>query len=155
MGRAFYEPAPDVAATAAGLIAEHHPDLTDVPIVYVFRTPASKAHARLVLGRALRVTGLRAFLVSLAAGDVAVDDDESRDHTFYVMEIARPEWDGATPEARAALVDHELCHFRIDDETGELKIRAHDLEEFNAVVARHGPWKEDVAMFLDACATHP
>lgn len=148
-----FEPASEVARVAEELIGAHHPDLAAAPIVYVFRTPASKSHDRIVLGRAIRVTGLRAFLVALAAGEVP-DDEERRmstDYTFYVMEIAREEWLDATPAARAALVDHELCHFRIDEETGELMIRAHDIEEFNAVVARHGEWKWDVSLFLDAC----
>lgn len=155
MGAATYLPAPEVAATAVPLIAEYHSQLADAPIVYVFRSPASRSRDRIVLGRALRVMGLNAFLVSLAAGEASVDYDEAiaRDYSFFVMEIALEQWQEAAPEAQAALVDHELCHFRIDEETGELKIRAHDIEEFNAVARRHGAWSVDIRLFVDACAT--
>ena len=32
---------------------------------------------------------------------------------------------------------------------GELFLVSHDLEEFNAVVRRHGPWREDVRAFAE------
>ena len=42
-----------------------------------------------------------AFLVALAASDGAIEDDgDEIDHTFFVMEIARPQWDDAPTEAR-------------------------------------------------------
>lgn len=155
MGSATYLPAPTVAATASALIAEHHQHLIAAPIVYVFRSPASRSRNRIVLGRAVRVLGLNAFLVAAAAGEATDDLFEATesDYSFFVMEIALEQWDDAPPPARVALVDHELCHFNVDTETGELRIRAHDIEEFNAVVARHGPWSTDVTAFLESCAT--
>jgi hypothetical protein len=155
MGSAAYYPAPHVAELATGLIAEHHSDLISAPIVYVFRSPASRARNRIVAGRALRVTGLRAFLVALAAGELPDDEAElmAMDHTFYVMEIALDIWDQMAHAHRLALVDHELCHFRIDPDNGELKIQAHDVEEFVAVAARHGAWTPDIAAFVESCAT--
>ncbi len=157
MGAATYLPAPDVAATAMPLIAEYHSDLASAPIVYVFRSPPSRSRDRIVLGRALRVMGLNAFLVALAAGEAPDDflDAVAADHTFFVMEIALEYWQDAAPEARAAIVDHELCHFYIDPENGELKIRAHDLEEFDEVVYRHGAWHEGIRSFVGACAAQP
>lgn len=154
MAGVIYAPAPDVAKMADRLIGDHHLHLAGQPIVYVFRDPAARSRGKIVMGKARRVTGLNAFLVSLAAGGGRLDDDLGGevDHTFFVMEIARPIWDDAPIEARRALVDHELCHFGVDDETGALTIRGHDLEEFNAVVERHGVWREDVAAFLGACA---
>lgn len=154
MAGVVYSPAPEVALVAGRLIADHHLHLAGQPIVYVFREPAARSRGKIVLGKARRVTGLNAFLVALAASDGAIEDDgDEIDHTFFVMEIARPQWDDAPTEARAALVDHELCHFGVDDETGQLSIRSHDLEEFNDVVRRHGVWRDDVAAFLGACAT--
>lgn len=154
MAGVIYSPAPEVALVAGRLIADHHLHLAGQPIVYVFREPAARSRGKIVLGKARRVTGLNAFLVALAASDGAIEDDgDEADHTFFVMEIARPQWDDAPTEARAALVDHELCHFGVDDETGQLSIRSHDLEEFNDVVRRHGVWRDDVAAFLGACAT--
>lgn len=153
--KAVYTPAHEVAATAVPLIAEYHQRLADVPIVYVFRSPASRARGRIVLGRASRVVGLNAFLAALAGGDATEDliEAAARSYGFFVMEIAHQEWWHATQPEQVALVDHELCHFDVDPETGELKIRPHDLEEFNAVVARHGAWSSDVAVFLAHCST--
>lgn len=145
----IYEPAPEVAETAVSLIAEHHQNLLGAPIVYLFMDPAPKSKGRLVLGRARKLSGLNAFLVALAAGEV---DDPEEDHSFFVMEIAKDEWDGSTPQQRVALVDHELCHFAVDED-GVLGIRGHDLEEFDAVVRRHGLWRDDVQRFADACAS--
>ncbi|MCI0543031.1 MAG: hypothetical protein L0Z49_01125, partial [Actinobacteria bacterium] len=98
---------------------------------------------------------LHAFLVDLAAGDAATTylEAATQRHGFYVMEIALPEWDQAPEPARAALVDHELCHYRIDADTGELKITAHDVEEFIEVVARHGAWQPDIAALVDYCGS--
>lgn len=146
---ATYSAAPAVAEVAHPLIAAHHSHLSDVPIVYIFRDPAAVARGRVVLGRARRVAGLNAFLAALAAGEAAEDDAE--DHSFFVMEIALEEWEGATRAERAAVVDHELCHFGVTDE-GDLEIRGHDLEEFDAVVRRHGLWREDVARFAGSCS---
>ena len=62
------------------------------------------------------------------------------------------------PEQQKALIDHELCHAAPAlDEHGSQKetpdgfklwrIVKHDLEEFRAIVARHGFWKGDLQLF--------
>ena len=48
---------------------------------------------------------------------------------------------------RLALLDHELCHVMGDTDTG-FTMRDHDIEEFNAVIERHGAWSRDVVEFL-------
>ncbi|MFP3883634.1 MAG: putative metallopeptidase [Actinomycetota bacterium] len=152
-----YEPAPEVAEVATSLIAEFHSDLAQAPVVYVFRTPAMRSQDKTILGRALRVTGIDAFLCVLAAGDAAdtLEEATSRDYAFGVVEIARLQWEAATPDEKRALVDHELTHFRIDDDTGELKIRGHDVEEFISIADRHGAWTPTLTDFLEACGTRP
>lgn len=147
---AIFSPADEVASIASGLIDEHHPHLVDVPIVYVFVAPAPRAKGRLILGRARKISGLHAFLLALAAGAPTSASD------FFVMEIARDEWDDAEGPQRVALVDHELCHMGIDvdeDDVEKLVIRGHDIEEFNAVVSRHGLWLDDVRAFAAVCAS--
>jgi hypothetical protein len=139
-----------VAAIASNLIAEHHTQLAEAPIVYVFREQATRSKGRLVLGRARRITGLNAFLVALAAGDVS-DDESEEGHDFFVMEITQDMWATATEVQKAALIDHELSHFAIDTEKGSFTIRGHDIEEFAAVVARHGLWQPDLEVFAGAC----
>ena len=52
-------------------------------------------------------------------------------------------WHALEDEPRLAVLDHELCHVdRADD--GSYKIRGHDLEEFHAIVGRHGDWRPGI-----------
>lgn len=66
-----------------------------------------------------------------------------------------------TLERKKALIDHEMCHAECSyDKDGEPKvdskgrrvwrIRKHDLEEFQAIVERHGVWKKDLERFAEA-----
>ena len=149
-----YWPAPEVAATAVPLISDFHPHLADAPIVYVFRLPTLRSRDKIVLGRALRVLGLNAFLAALAAGDAAqnLNEAEQQQYGFFVMEVAFEEWQIAPESSRVGLVDHELCHFDIHHETGELKIRAHDVEEFVAVAHRHGARYPETRALVEVCS---
>jgi hypothetical protein len=95
-----------------------------------------------VLGKARKIGGLNAWL------------SEKTDEPYFVIEVAYDLWLGMTTAQKRALVDHELSHCRIkySKTTGEpsLYIAPHDLEEFNAIVERHGLWRDDVQKFLDA-----
>ncbi|MBW3663561.1 MAG: hypothetical protein KY469_10715 [Actinobacteria bacterium] len=147
----MYRLAPDVAQVAAPLVSQHHHRLVDAPIVYIFRDSAPRSRGRMVLGRARVTKGLPAFLAAVAAGDASEEYIEAQEYAFFVVEIAEDWWVGAEPGQRAAVVDHELCHLDVDDESGDLSLRGHDLEEFNDVVARHGLWRDDVSRFFGAC----
>lgn len=70
-------------------------------------------------------------------------------------------WDGLTTSQREALIDHELCHAAIvldddgqpkKDDRGRLvcRIKKHDMEEFRAVVERHGLWTADLEQIAQA-----
>jgi hypothetical protein len=50
---------------------------------------------------------------------------------------------------RRALVDHELTHCG-QKVNGGWYVVGHDLEDFAAVVRRHGLWNENVKMYLRA-----
>jgi putative metallopeptidase len=139
-----YQPAPEVEDVARRLIDDYHTHLTSVRIDYVFTTEQLKEKGKVVWGRAKKVTGLNAWLASEDKLRDAVEPEE-----FFVMEIHRATWLQLDEKSRRALVDHELCHFWIE-ETGKLSILGHDLEEFNAVVRRHGLWQVEVEMFLRA-----
>lgn len=63
-----------------------------------------------------------------------------------------------TREKKLALVDHEMCHAevmlnkdfeKVRDERDRIvyRIRKHDIEEFRAVVGRHGCYKKDLEEF--------
>lgn len=137
-----YKPAPDVAHIAGDLIAtvDDHAELAGVDVVYCWRDKAAKSKGRTVLGKARKVSGLNAFLAR----------DQESDEPLFVVEIAQDEWIELTTKQRYALVDHELSHLRVkigDDGERDLSIRGHDVEEFRAVIDRHGFWKPDVADF--------
>lgn len=124
-----YYPAPEVEKVARLLIDEHHPDLTDADIVYVFRDPPAKTGGKEQWGKARKITGLNAYL--------------AEHHAFLVVEIALDIWKSLTPAEQHALVDHELCHCDWDPHHGP-SIVPHDIEEFVAVVSRHGLWNPEV-----------
>lgn len=103
-----------------------------------------------MLGKARKISGLNAYLAAEFADDEIPPAD--RDDTFLVIEIAEKEWVELTTAQRRALVDHELCHFVLDeDDDGNetVSVVGHDLEEFRAVVERHGMWRPDVRAFTD------
>lgn len=68
-----------------------------------------------------------------------LDDDYD-----FVICFAKDTWDKASAAQRAALVDHELCHCRLDDKCVPY-VTDHDYEEFVAVLNRHGLWRQDRA----------
>jgi predicted metallopeptidase len=138
-----YSYAAEVEEVARELIAEHHQHLEDERIEYIFRSKATLKGGKTVLGKARKISGLNAFLAK----------EPNRAGPFFVIEVPVEEWKELTPEQRKALVDHELSHCDLTDE-GELQITPHDVEEFAAVVERHGFWTQDVAVFANAVQQH-
>jgi hypothetical protein len=132
------------------LIAAHHPQLKDAKIALAWRYGwKATTDGHTTLGQAKKGSDL---------------DREMHDHDFVIM-LNFERWNsGAFSEAQMhALLDHELCHCEISKDTnGEPKtdergrvvyrIRKHDVEEFQDVVARHGMWKGDLEKFADAIA---
>lgn len=80
----------------------------------------------------------------------------------YVIILDHGFWESVTLQTREALLFHELCHVKQAlDEYGGLKFNkqtglpiyrlvSHDIEEFNAVVAKFGAWSPDIADFIAA-----
>lgn len=77
----------------------------------------------------------------------------------FVVVINLPWWEQAAPIEREALVFHELLHVQQKiDKYGSPKfdrdglpvygLQGHDIEAFNAEVARYGAWKQDIAAFV-------
>lgn len=145
-----YWRAREVERIAARLIQEHHENLNrpDVRVFAVFRDPVAKSKGRVVLGKARKISGLAASLFRLATRDDLGDEPVD----FFLIEIGHQTWQALDNRQRRALVDHELCHFDVDvplDEYDDrvLRTRGRDLEEFQAIVERHGLWKPDVEAF--------
>lgn len=142
-----YRHASAVKAIAEKLIADHHNHLDGTHIEYVFRDKAANSGGKEVWGKARKISGLNAYLAGDIGEGVDVED-------FFVIEIAEDVWRILDGDQRVALVDHELHHCTIaindDNVVTGLAIAPHDLEEFKAVVERHGLWRPDITEFLKA-----
>lgn len=81
----------------------------------------------------------------------------------FIIVLNKEVWEDPdfTREKKLALVDHELCHAapaldkdfeRKQDELGRYlwRTRKHDIEEFTAIVQRHGCYKRDLERFAEA-----
>ena len=127
-----YTDAPEVKVLAEEIIKAHHPHLEDEEIEYVFRSKASVRGTKVILGLAKKMRGLVSFL--------------SRDSmdTYFLMDIAKDTWETLTDKQKRALVDHELCHFGIDEDDGSRYIIPHDVEEFAIIIERYGVWSQGI-----------
>jgi hypothetical protein len=144
--------APEVKAVADRLIPLYHPHLDTyaAQIRYLFRTPPQHRAGKTVWGKAHLLTGLPAHLAQVGRSDAEPD--------LFLMEIALWIWLDITPAQQEALVDHELEHFKVDtQDDGAISkvLQPHDIEEFDATVARHGTWKPDLVRFAKALSAGP
>lgn len=138
-------PRPDVEAVIRDAISKWHPELhrQGATIIAVSRPEASSKGGKQVWASIKKASDLERVLHD-------PQDDTGLD---FIMIVAADVWRAITEKQRLALVDHELNHvgWEVDDKgEGRWAVRAHDIEEFTAVVERHGNWKEDVRAFLDA-----
>lgn len=134
IGVAYLE-APDVEAVARELIDGceelHWLSGPDGPrIAYLAKLKGQvKADDRHTLGKALKASEPWGMLAGLDA----------------VLWVHRGSWRDMKAEVRRALLHHELMHLDQDEESGELLIRGHDLEEFAGTVRRFGAWEPAIA----------
>lgn len=143
-----FRPAYEVEESAQEVIRDHHTHLLEhgVRIEYVFRNDVPVLKGRAVLGQARKISSLGAFLAR----------DECDASPFFCIVVSEPAWDELNEAQRRALVDHELCHCdSYTDDKGKIRLatQGHDLEEFRAVVERHGLWDTDVQRFFATAAT--
>lgn len=143
-----YSDAGAVRFIAHRLIAEHHTHLTDVRIEYVFRSKAATSRGAEIWGKARKLTGLNAWLAT-PEDDRPEPDDADGVEPFFIIEIAQDIWNILDTAQRDALVDHELAHCRIEytDKGAELALANHDVEEFEAILKRHGFWRPGLTTF--------
>jgi len=130
------------------LVAAYHEDLLDAKIGLAWCTSwQPDVDGRVTLGKCKKASDL---------------DRELSKWDFIIL-LRKSFWTDThvTLPQRRALLDHELCHAavkldkrgdRIRDERDRLvyRLRKHDLEEFTAVVERHGCYKRDLEMFAAA-----
>jgi hypothetical protein len=131
-----YGTAEGVETIAAELIPNFHPELATARFKYVFVDKASQKSGKPVLGKVRRITGLLDFLIE----------------TDFVMEVALDTWNPLHDSQRKALVDHllESCTGEEDTNNGgamKWSVREPDVQEFAAILRRHGAWNEELAAF--------
>lgn len=118
---------------AKKIVAEWHPWLRDARITIVLRVgEPPKQDGKMIFGAASLVD---AKTKALAA----------EKYDFFIW-LAADHWEDAKEKERKALLDHELCHC-----TGAplaWKMRGHDVQEFTAIVQRHGLWYPDLDTFV-------
>ncbi len=137
-----------VYTTANELIDKHHEDLRDARIAFAWNLSwQPDVDGRVQLGKMKLASDL---------------DRELADFDLVVI-LSREFWrdPNVTDKQREALLDHELSHGAlqraknlepIEDEKGRkcYRIRKHDIEEFSAVVDRHGVYQRDLEAFARA-----
>lgn len=125
----IYSEAPrDLLSAVSELINLYHPELADASIGIVFRDQATKTAGRPEVAKTSKVRPQDKFFMS-----------EGFD---FIVVIAEDVWVKLSREQRLAALDHELCHMAYAD--GKASIFPHDIEEFSAVLKRHGPWNADL-----------
>ena len=129
-----YERASDVEKIAvATAIPQWHAHLRGVAIAYLFTEEIGNKNGKEVLAKIRKATPTEAHFGNVDA----------------VLIVSQGAWGAMSGEQRTALVDHELCHLAVDD--GRVTLLAHDVEEFAAVIKRHGLWKGDLIKFREDC----
>ena len=122
-----------------------HGDVDEAKIALAWRVNFKRdKDGHLVLGKCVKSTDLH---------------KEFHPYDFVIL-LNREVWDSGefTDEQKAALMDHELCHAAASedkdghpkyDERGRrvFRVREHDIEEFQAIVHRHGCYKKDLEAF--------
>lgn len=137
-----WEARADVDEVIAEAVREWHRDLKRAHIIGLGRPKAQKSKGKLVWASIKKASPLEQVLY----GD-ALD---------FILVVGLDVWTPLPMPQRRALIDHELSHATWDegdDEkgiAGSWKLVGHDLEEFDAVLKRHGAWKGDVLRFLQA-----
>ena len=145
MSTRTYEDFPEAAEIANEIVIPRwHPNLENIAIRYLV-TGEMKARGHLCYAKVQKASPLLEYL--------------GKAKVFMIVNGVA--WGTMDDASRIALVDHELCHVRpktdFDEEgdevlTGEVQIVGHDLEEFKAVVERHGEWDASVHLFSQALA---
>lgn len=122
--------ADDAEAMGEILVAELHEELRNMSIGYVFKEKM----------------GGRGY-VGFGKADVCNPVlRHFSDHDF-IIKLNWTIWKAADIVQRTALLDHELEHCGVS-EAGKPEIQKHDVQEFNTIVGRWGPYHEVLARFL-------
>lgn len=142
MGARYVRAEEEVGPMLDELLREHHGDLLAARFGMLFVEKAPKNKGAIVY----------ASVAPFPAKMQPFFGDEAYD---YLLTVSADVWNRATAAQRSAMLDHELCHcVGEEDDDGEMTwgTVGHDLEEFVAVVRRHGIWRRDMELVRQAFA---
>lgn len=147
--------APEATAIAKDLIPKYHVHLEEFALRIVYRSRARNAGYQRVAGGTAEIIRGRFAYFAMTEEEIEMQREHFENpYQMFWMEIGLDVWETFSPEQQIALVDHELCHFHveIDEEKSEptLVIKEHDVEEFEAIVRRHGAWSGSLENFAAA-----
>jgi hypothetical protein len=133
--------APQEISEMAEMIRKtHHEHLEDAKIAYVVVPGSPKSKGKTVLGKCRGITGVMTLVT---------DAD-------FIIQVPWGQWQKLSDSQREAVLDHELAHCGadVDEKTGDTfyRILPHDVEEFSAIIDRHGLYMPDRVEFAATCA---
>ena len=116
---------------------KYHNDLEGSRILWLFDDSGMKRRNREIWAKIRKATPVEHHIAEID----------------LVVIINEEVWHRIDDASRTALIDHELCHVDVEvTDHGEVKYSMvdHDLEEFNAIVRRHGAWRDSIRHFNQA-----
>lgn len=133
-----WERMPEAEKLVAELVAKHHKHLERAKIICLGKPKAGKKRGRSVEATARKATKAMTLLMKEGIGT----------DLHYYIEIGLDLWETMNATNRKTLLDHELCHFAGQDlEKGTWGLVGHDVEEFTAIVKRHGAYNAGLVAF--------
>ena len=128
-----WKASPELHLQLQEVIANHHPHLSGIfdDIVIIFKEKCSKRGGVSILGTTSKAPSILSVLGEQAYA--------------FVIELGADEWNNLNLEQRNALLDHQLCFIKgeEDEKTGDMKyyLTTPDVYYFSEEVERHGNWR--------------
>lgn len=126
----------NIVARVKRIIKDNHPELFLIQdeIAVLIREKAGKRGGRVVYGKTMKAPKILEIL-----GDT--------DYKF-IIEIAGDEWQNLSSPQQEALLDHQLCACRAeeDEETGDVRyfVAPPDIGYYYDELDRHGNWRPEL-----------
>jgi hypothetical protein len=141
MPETVIRPAVDAQRLAAPLIRQHHEHLRTARILWLTTSAKRKKADKSVLATSSRMSVIQRYLSS------AERQDASEGYDFLIL-ISAAQWRSLNQAQQLALVDHQLARCgqkqTVNRRTGAVTqtwcTLSPDVEEFRAVIERHGLW---------------
>lgn len=131
MAAELYEASDNLKDIARELIEKNHGHLVEADIKYLFRTGNWEVKKRETWGQAKKAGKELKLLTG---------------HDFIIT-VHQDVWDQLSDKEKRALLDHELqhCSAGTDDAGNKVwYIQGHDVEDFYAIIRRHGLWSKSL-----------